>query len=368
MPKLHLYHRPGESPYWHAQVYVGGRRYRFTCKTADKRTARAYAQQRVAELEERYNRGLVGLPEPVRMSQVLVRYEREAVPKLRPASQRRTLGIVAQAQNWFVSGLRDPLVANVRPDDVLAFLESKRLEGVTARTVNLYRATLHRIFRLCVRPWLLIDANPVAGTEPLRHDPREPRLLTEAEYEELRAGCAEHPMLRLFVTLAWETGARSGELLQLEWGDVELERKLITFRNDPARGQQTKGRRSRAVPLSESALAALRDHAAGFRLLAPLSPYVFKHMRPNRSARRGDRLESLYIAFKRAGTAAGLPELRPHDLRHCFVTRKLADGVPTQLVSRYVGHADLATTLRYTHLVAEHLRAVVQSPAAAGAL
>ena len=42
------------------------------------------------------------------------------------------------------------------------------------------------------------------------------------------------------------------------------------------------------------------------------------------------------------------------------MTRKLAQGVPAQLVMRYVGHADLATTLRYTHLVPEHLRAVVE--------
>lgn len=43
-----------------------------------------------------------------------------------------------------------------------------------------------------------------------------------------------------------------------------------------------------------------------------------------------------------------------------------AEGVPVQLVSRYVGHADLATTMRYTHLVAEHLRAVVEVPTDAG--
>jgi site-specific recombinase XerD len=65
------------------------------------------------------------------------------------------------------------------------------------------------------------------------------------------------------------------------------------------------------------------------------------------------------MGFKRAAKKIGLPTLRPHDLRHAFVTRKLAEGVPAQLVMRYVGHADLATTLRYTHLVPEHLRAVV---------
>src|SRR3989442_7604308 len=73
------------------------------------------------------------------------------------------------------------------------------------------------------------------------------------------------------------------------------------------------------------------------------------------------RIDRVYRGFKSAAKRIGLPTLRPHDLRHAFVTRKLAEGVPAQLVMRYVGHADLATTLRYTHLVPEHLRAVVAS-------
>jgi integrase len=96
-----------------------------------------------------------------------------------------------------------------------AFLEKKHGEGVSPRTVNHYRAILHRLFRLCVRPWLLLRSNPVSARDPLREEPREPYLLTGEEYQSLLAETADHPMLRLFVTLAWETGARSGELLQL---------------------------------------------------------------------------------------------------------------------------------------------------------
>ena len=358
--RVHIYRRKGETPYWHAQAYVGSKRYRFSCLTEDKTTAREYARQRLEELKARYNRGLIGLPDPVRISQVLKQYEDEGVPKLRPASQRRTLGIVSQVRAWFVGGsMHDPLVASVRPDDIAAFLEHKHNEGVCPRTVNLYRATLHRIFRLCVRPWLLIPSNPVSATETLREEPREPHLPSDTEYEALLLASGEHAMLRLFLILAWQTGARSGELLQLEWCDVDFDRRFVSFANDVQRGRHTKGRRSRTVPLSDLALRALRDHAANYRLLAPTSSYIFKHVRSDREARPGDRIESLYRAFKRAAGTASLPTLRPHDLRHAFVTRKLAEGVPAQLVMKYVGHADLATTLRYTHLVPEHLRSVV---------
>ncbi len=361
--RVHLYRRSGETPYWHAQVYVGGKRYRFSCQTDDKSTAREYARQRVEELKARHNRGLIGLPEPVRMSEVFRRYEREYAPNLRRSSWLRTQVVFKQARNWFVGGpLRDLQVGHVTPGDIQAFLEYKHAQGVKARTVNLYRANLHRLFRLCVRPWLLIPHNPVAATEVLREEGRDPVLPTMEQYDKLLGAAAPNPMLHLFVTLAWEIGARSAELLQLEWADVDFEHRLVTFANDPTRGRQTKGRRSRMVPLSDAAVQALCDHAARFRLLAPPSPYVFKHLTAQ-SDRPGARLATVYLSFKRAAKKIGLPRLRPHDLRHAFVTRKLAAGVPAQLVMRYVGHADLATTLRYTHLVPEHLRAVVEPTA-----
>ena len=53
-----------------------------------------------------------------------------------------------------------------------------------------------------------------------------------------RAATSSNPMLQLFVKLGWETGARSGELLQLEWSDVDFGRALLTFANDPSRGRQ----------------------------------------------------------------------------------------------------------------------------------
>jgi hypothetical protein len=77
--------------------------------------------------------------------------------------------VLAQARRWFVDGpLRDPQLAHATPADIQAVLEHKRSKGVSARTANLYRANLHRLFQLCVRLWLLIPTNPVAATAPVR--------------------------------------------------------------------------------------------------------------------------------------------------------------------------------------------------------
>src|SRR6266566_6181991 len=111
--RAHIYRRKGESPHWHAQVYVGGKRYRFSCQTEDKSTAREYARQRVEELNARHDRGLVGLPEPVRMSEVSHRYEREYAPRLRASSWNRAATVLKQAADWFIRGpLHDPQVGH----------------------------------------------------------------------------------------------------------------------------------------------------------------------------------------------------------------------------------------------------------------
>src|SRR6266480_1664061 len=197
-----IYRRKGESPYWQAQVYVGGRRYRFSCETADKDTAREYARQRVEELKARHNRGLIGLPEPVRVSVVFDRYEREALPRLRPSSAERAKWIVQEARKWFVAGpLHDPAIGSITAAEIAAYLDRKANTGVTARTVNLHRAILHRVFRLCVRPWLLIPSNPVSAVEKRREDHREPVLLTPEQYQKLLDATQTTPMLQLFVLL-----------------------------------------------------------------------------------------------------------------------------------------------------------------------
>ena len=328
MSKLHLYKRTGESPYWHAQVYIGGNRYRFSCRTDDKRTAREYARQKTEELQARHNRGLIGLPEPIRVSEVFERYEKEYASRLRASSRERMIQVIEYARSWLVDGPpNDPVVQHVTPQHIAVLLERKRGDGVSARTVNLHRANLHRVFQLCVRPWLLIATNPVAATEPLIQELREPQAPTLDEYKRLRNECHD-PMLHLFVTLAWELGARTGELLQLEWADVDFERKLVTFRNDPTRGRQTKGRRSRTVPVSELASRALREHAASFRLLVPQTPWVFKHVRSSRTAKAGQRIKRVYRGLKAAAKRAAIAEFRPHDLRHAFVTRKIGRRLP----------------------------------------
>ena len=94
--QIKIHRRNGESPNWQALVRIGGKRHRFSCRTTNKTTARKYAEQRAAELEARYNRGLIGQPDPIRMSEVFDRYEHQFAPKLRTSARDRMMHVVTQ--------------------------------------------------------------------------------------------------------------------------------------------------------------------------------------------------------------------------------------------------------------------------------
>lgn len=109
---------------------------------------------------------------------------------------------------------------------------------------------------------------------------------------------------------------------------------------------------------------ALRDHAAAFRLATykgKRSEWVFHHPTSLRTAKAGERIQTLRAAFAGATKRAKLPaDLNQHDLRHRRVTTWLAEGKSPVLVQKAMGHADLQTTMRYTHLVSEDLLALVE--------
>lgn len=172
-------------------------------------------------------------------------------------------------------------------------------------------------------------------------------------------------MSRLYVLMLGETGGRcESEVLWLRWEDIDLEEsriKVITGRG----GHRTKGGKSRRVPVTARLLEALRDHFVAYRFGG--SPWVFHHVRRNGHAERGERIRSLRRAVEGAAKRAAIPAgFRQHDLRHRRVTKWLVEGASVVHVQHAVGHANIATTVKYTHLVDQHVDALLEHEAARG--
>ena len=164
--------------------------------------------------------------------------------------------------------------------------------------------------------------------------PEESRRLLEASTDEEG---------RVMLLCALHTGVRAGELVALEWRDLDWDRREVVIRrNKPAsekRAGPTKNGRIRRIPMTGELEAGLR------RIRHLRGPLVF--CRPDGSyLLEKDRRRVLSDACK----GAGLRRVRWHDLRHTMASQAVARGVPLPVVQSWLGHTTITMTMRYAHL------------------
>ena len=162
------------------------------------------------------------------------------------------------------------------------------------------------------------------------------------EYERLvEAARLLDPRTHLIALLGGEAGLRCGEMIALEWADVDLGNRQLCIRRSDWNGQVTtpKGGRLRHVPLTRRLTAALSEH---------------RHLRSARVLCQ-DGTEPLtrqivQTGAKRAARKAGLMHGGVHILRHTFCSHLAMRGAPARAIQELAGHADLTMTQRYMHL------------------
>ena len=195
------------------------------------------------------------------------------------------------------------------------------------------------------RDWKLFDLVRSPSAQKL------PAVLTRAEVARLFATVRE-PRFRTLFRLIYACGLRIGEAVNLEVRDLR----------EPGRVhiREAKGNKERQVPLPPALLAELRDFWQTHRHPRYLFPGVGRGWReqPEQAARLAHAAEprgvgSVQHCLRLARAQAGLPEgTVVHTLRHSYATHLLEEGVSIRLISAYLGHSSLETTLIYTHLTA----------------
>ncbi len=197
------------------------------------------------------------------------------------------------------------------------------------------------------RDWKLFDLVRSPSAQKL------PTVLTRAEVARLFA-VVRAPRFRTLFRLIYACGLRIGEAVNLEVRDLREPGRLYI--------REAKGNKERCVPLPPLMLAELRRWWLTHRNPRWLFPGVGRGWRDGAdgtsSAKLAHAAEPLGVGsvqhcLRLARVEAGLPEgTVVHTLRHSYATHLLEEGVSIRLISAYLGHSSLETTLIYTHLTA----------------
>ena len=229
-----------------------------------------------------------------------------------------------EVQRWFATLHATPAAAN--------------------RSLPILSVILHQAEVYGYRP---DGSNPCAGLRRYRERRRE-RFLTDAEYQQLGAALAAHeavaPLAAAVVRLLALTGCRQSEVRTLQWPDY---REGHLFLRDSKTGPRT-------VWLSSAARSVLDR-------LPRSGEWTF----PAPTGGAPMPTETLYRCWRCIRTAAGLPDMRLHDLRHSYASFALRRGETVLTIGRLLGHRDPVTSLRYTHVDDPLVRSAVEAVGAA---
>lgn len=229
---------------------------------------------------------------------------------------------------------------------------TKRERPRSIASVNRELALLRRLFFIALRePW--ISVHPFHRGRPLIHvadEVKRMRILSSDEEDQLLDACSgRRGHLRLQIIFAIETGMRLNEQRTLQLRDIDLNDRIITLR-----AFNSKTAQPRIIPIFDRLARELEIALTGrtrrdgeiLRLTVPPSDLLFPDGCPRK-------------AFEGARLAAGLEDLRWHDLRHTAITRMLHTyRLQEAEVMRISGHQNYKTFLRYVNLDREMMRSI----------
>lgn len=210
----------------------------------------------------------------------------------------------------------------------------------TIASVNRELALLRRMFNVAEREGWLVRSPFKVGESliSLADERQRERILTRDEEARLLKACADQRAhLRPIIICALDTGMRRGEILKLRWRDVDFENRAITVQ-----AFNTKTMRERQLSMTT-------------RLAIELEKLY------EQSPKRAEGLvfgihDNVKRSFGSVRRAAGLEDVRFHDLRHTAATRLVGACIELPDVGRVLGHTQPATTYRYTNANLETAR------------
>jgi integrase len=347
---VRLYRRDGR---YYANAQINGKQRRVSLKTRDKRQA----HRRAVELEANILAGRYRQRKPVpAAADVLDMYfDTRVVAKRSAKTLRKYEGYLKKFKEFFLK-IGVEKITDITVAVVDKYRAARFQDGADDTTVHLELVFLRSAVNYALsRGLILVD--PLKGLRlPKAETPEQPYWTPE----ELIIANSDG-VYRLAFIVFWETGMRAGEVLHLEWDDVDEPRGVVHIRvKDDWTPKNKKSRSVAITPRMADAFAALRVDAVG--------KWVF---RTRRSVRNpvGDRQLSMDTLRYHLGKVLVklTMEGKLHSFRHSFVSHALTSDnpVPEAVLQQIVGQVDKKIVKRYTHIADRIARESMQRLAAA---
>ena len=331
-----LYKQKG-SDYWYMSYSIRGRQYRRSTKTTNKKIAEEIYCKRKAEiLEGTYIDNPQGKNKTLK--NLVEQYWEDITPSKKPGSQKDDF----RYGRYWIQLFDNRYLNEISSDSINQYIQ-KRKKLVGPSTINRELAFLSAVFNKGIKLWRWCKENPVSLV-PREKENQRVKYFSSEEFHEILNHLVD--WAKPIVLLGKNTGLRVSNLVNLKWSQVDLKNQLIIID-----GKEMKNSENLGIPLNDNALQVLKNQ---FKQRSTHHSFVFCKEDGTQYSKWGPSQ-----AFKKACKKAGYPDYRFHDLRHDFCSKLVQKGVDLYTVKELVGHKDISTTQRYSHLNPDRLKQAV---------
>jgi len=270
-------------------------------------------------------------------------YQGYCKTNLAPGTQKRYQSIIDNFKR-FLSEVYYSLtkLSQFHPKIFEDFKQFRKQEGAENRTVNAEMIVVRMMFRLAIT-WGYLKSNPTDGVSKLRvASTIAPKFLTEEQCKKL-LDSSDDWLRPIFFTFL-SSGMRKSELENLEWTDVDFDRRKIKI---IVKDDWSPKSNEREIPVNEALLTVLKQQ----KQRTNGSKYVFPDEKGNKIFKN-----RLLKRFKTLAKKLDFGEADTiHSLRHTFASHLVMKGVDLTTIKKLMGHSDIDTTMIYSHLTEKHV-------------